>query len=88
MRKALQDIKIADFTWYVAGPFCTRYLADYGARIIKVESTRVLDGVRPYPPYKDNVPGINRGGSFWICQNWIEVNLANLGMGLGKTRKA
>ncbi len=64
MRKALQDIKIADFTWYVAGPFCTRYLADYGAQIIKVESTKVLDGVRPYPPYKDNVPGINRGGYF------------------------
>jgi benzylsuccinate CoA-transferase BbsF subunit len=64
MRKALQDIKIADFTWYVAGPFCTRYLADYGAQIIKVESAKVLDGVRPYPPYKDNIPGVNRGGYF------------------------
>ncbi len=64
MPGALEDIKIADFTWYVAGPFCTRYLADYGARIIKVESTRVVDGVRPYPPYKDNVPGVNRGGYF------------------------
>ena len=64
MRKALEDIKIADFTWYVAGPFCTRYLADYGAQIIKVESTKVIDGVRPYPPYKDNIPGVNRGGYF------------------------
>ena len=64
MRHALEDIKIADFTWYVAGPFCTRYLADYGARVIKIESTRVVDGVRPYPPYKDNIPGVNRGGYF------------------------
>ncbi len=64
MRQALHDVKIADFTWYVAGPFCTRYLADYGARVIKVESTRVIDGVRPYPPYKDNIPGVNRGGYF------------------------
>lgn len=64
MRRALEDIKIADFTWYVAGPFCTRYLADYGARVIKVESTQVVDGVRPYPPYKDNIPGVNRGGYF------------------------
>ena len=64
MRKALEDIKIADFTWYVAGPFCTRYLADYGAQIIKVESSKVIDGVRPYPTYKDNIPGVNRGGYF------------------------
>jgi crotonobetainyl-CoA:carnitine CoA-transferase CaiB-like acyl-CoA transferase len=64
MPGALADIKIADFTWYVAGPFCTRYLADHGARVIKVESTRVVDGVRPYPPYKDNIPGVNRGGYF------------------------
>ncbi len=64
MRKALEDIKIADFTWYVAGPFCTRYLADYGAQVIKVETSKFIDGVRPYPPYKDNIPGVNRGGYF------------------------
>lgn len=64
MRQALENVKIADFTWYVAGPFCTRYLADYGAQVIKVESSRVIDGVRPYPPYKDNIPGVNRGGYF------------------------
>ncbi len=64
MHQALENIRIADFTWYVAGPFCTRYLADHGAQVIKVESTRVIDGVRPYPPYKDNIPGVNRGGYF------------------------
>jgi benzylsuccinate CoA-transferase BbsF subunit len=64
MRKALEDIKIADFTWYVAGPFCTRYLADYGAQVIKVETSKYIDGVRPYPPYKDNIAGVNRGGYF------------------------
>lgn len=64
MRKVLEDIKIADFTWYVAGPFCTRYLADYGARVIKVETVRYVDGIRSLPPYKDNVPGLNRSGYF------------------------
>lgn len=64
MRKALEDIKIVDFTWYVAGPLCVRYLADYGARVIHVETARRLDGVRKLPPYKDNVPGINRSGYF------------------------
>jgi len=52
MRKALQDIKIADFTWYVAGPFCTRYLADYGAQIIKVREQQGPRRSEAYPPYK------------------------------------
>jgi benzylsuccinate CoA-transferase BbsF subunit len=64
MRRALDDIKIADFSWYVAGPLCVRYLADYGARVIHVETARRLDGVRKLPPYKDNVPGVNRSGYF------------------------
>ena len=64
MRKALEDVKIADFTWYVAGPFCIRYLADYGAQVIKVETSRSVDGVRTNPPYKDNIPGLNRSGYF------------------------
>ena len=64
MRKALEDIKIADFTWYVAGPLCVRYLADYGAQVIQVETARRLDGVRKLPPYKDNIPGVNRSGYF------------------------
>jgi benzylsuccinate CoA-transferase BbsF subunit len=60
----LENVKIADFTWFVAGPFCVRYLADYGAQVIKVETGKRVDGVRTLPPYKDNVPGLNRSGYF------------------------
>jgi len=60
----LDNVKIADFSWFVAGPFCVRYLADYGAKVIKVETGRRVDGVRTLPPYKDNVPGLNRSGYF------------------------
>jgi benzylsuccinate CoA-transferase BbsF subunit len=32
----LQDIRILDFSWVLAGPYATRLLADFGAEVIKV----------------------------------------------------
>lgn len=62
--KALADVKIADFTWVVAGPLCVRILADYGAQVVHVETGQRLDPIRYTPPYKDNIPGTNRSGYF------------------------
>jgi len=33
----LAGIKVVDFTRYLAGPFCTQTLGDYGAEILKIE---------------------------------------------------
>lgn len=64
MSRTLEDIKIADFTWVVAGPLCVRYLADYGAQVVHVETGTRIDPIRYTPPYKDDIPGTNRSGYF------------------------
>ncbi len=62
--KALEGIKIVDFTWSIAGPLAVKFLADYGATVIHVESATHPDFLRASGPYKDNIPGINRSGYF------------------------
>src|SRR5580704_14965783 len=58
-RYAFNGIHVLDFTWYAVGPVTTKYLADNGADVIRIESLARLDGLRLGPPWKDGVPEIN-----------------------------
>jgi benzylsuccinate CoA-transferase BbsF subunit len=60
----LQGVKILDFSWYVAGPMATRFLANHGATVIKVESEGNLEEVRTSPPFRDGIAGVNRSVGF------------------------
>jgi len=57
-------VNVLDFTWGLAGPLSTKYLADYGATVIRVESLARPCGTRVSPPFKDRVPGVDRAGYF------------------------
>ena len=48
---ALEGITVVDFTRVLAGPTCTRMLADAGARIIKVERPGTGDDTRLMGPF-------------------------------------
>ena len=60
---ALQDLKVADFTWLVAGPVVGKYLAMHGATVVKVEFSKRLDGTRQSGPFQGK-PTFNSSGHF------------------------
>jgi len=49
----LTDLLVVDFTHFIAGPFCTMILADFGAEVVKIESPEGGDAFRQYPPHRD-----------------------------------
>jgi benzylsuccinate CoA-transferase BbsF subunit len=65
---ALTGVKVADFTWSVAGPLTVKFLADHGAEVIHVESSTRPELLRVLPPFRDRKPGINRS-AYNACLN-------------------
>ena len=61
--QALDGIRIVDLSTGVAGAYCTKLLADYGAEVIKVEPPGG-DPVRHMPPFAGDVPHPERSLAF------------------------
>jgi benzylsuccinate CoA-transferase BbsF subunit len=66
MAKApLEGVRIADFTWVWAGPYCTLQLAHLGADVIRIETGKRPCITRVLPPWPEGRPGgLNRSGYF------------------------
>jgi len=65
IEQALAGINVVEFASYAAGPHIGKMLANFGARVVHVESRKRPDGFRlEYPPFKDGTPGVDRGGCF------------------------
>ncbi len=47
----LQDLKVVDLSWVVAGPAIGRVLADYGACVVRVESASRVETARVVGPF-------------------------------------
>jgi benzylsuccinate CoA-transferase BbsF subunit len=64
MAAPLDGIHVLDLSWVMVGPASGRYLADLGADVIKVESSRRIDPVRTLGPFKDGRTGPERSVSY------------------------
>lgn len=64
MEQALLDVRVLDLTHYVAGPYCTKLLADYGAEVIKIEKPGEGDGARIMEPFWGDDPHPEKSGLF------------------------
>ena len=76
----LENVKICDFMWVMAGPASTRILADYGATVVRIESPTRIDTARTLSPYLDNQLGPDSSGLFANCNAGkfgISLDLAN-----------
>ena len=64
MAAPLDSVHVLDLSWVMVGPASGRYLADMGADVIKVESSKRIDPVRTLGPFKDGKTGPERSVSY------------------------
>lgn len=66
----LAGIRVVDLTWIVAGPTCTRVLADFGAEVIRVENQQTIDSIRFGRPHPHGFDPPDSSAFF----NWLDRN--------------
>jgi len=73
---ALSGLKVVEFSERVAGPFCTKVMADLGAEVIKIEKPGIGDVARSRGPFPNDEPHPERSGLFlYLNTNKLGVTL-------------
>jgi benzylsuccinate CoA-transferase BbsF subunit len=81
-KNIFEGIRVLDFCWMGVGPLTSKYLGEYGAEVIKIESSIRTDPTRSIPPFKDNTPGMERSATYSRLNNnkySITINLKHPG---------
>ena len=81
--RALENIRVVDFTWVRAGPWATRWLGAFGAEIIKIEWPENERGRLPSTTTPQDVEvNLNTSGNF----NDTNVNKKSLTLNVRSTK--
>ena len=73
--QALSNVRVIDLTHHIAGPYCTKLLADYGAEVIKIEPPWG-ELARRLGPFQNDDPHPEKSGLF------LHLNTNKLGITL------
>jgi crotonobetainyl-CoA:carnitine CoA-transferase CaiB-like acyl-CoA transferase len=65
--RALDGVKVLDLAWVVAGPTIGRSLADYGATVVRVESSVRIEAARMTGPYAGGKIDPQRSALYDVC---------------------
>jgi len=63
---ALAGIRVVELAEGVAGPFCSRLFADYGADVVKVETPGTGDVTRHWGPFPEDRVHLEKSGTFFF----------------------
>ncbi len=67
----LDGVRVLDLTRVLAGPYCTMFLGDLGADVVKVEQPSVGDDTRGWGP-----PFVGGESAYFLCVNRNKKSLA------------
>lgn len=68
-KQALSGLKVIDLSWHIAGPYCTKLLADFGAEVIKIEQPGTGDPSRMEGPFPNDERDLDASGLFGYLNN-------------------
>ena len=75
-KTALAGLRVVELCGMIAGPYCTKVLADLGAEVVKVEEPARGDPTRRAGPFPQDVPHPERSGLFlYLNTNKLGVTL-------------
>lgn len=80
--QAFSGLKILDCTQGIAGPYCTKLLANFGAEVIKIEKPGEGDTTRSQKPFAGDNPHKEKSGAFF----YLNTNKKSLTLNLESAR--